>query len=91
MNAQLFQEEQGCFIPYKNLIRGVVYATTYPDQGWYIFKHGEGHTWWSSKYASIEQGEDDFIPSNGFYMFRLPTSDEFNKLNSTKLEEYEIY
>lgn len=91
MQAKIFQQEQGCDTEYKDLITETIYATIYPDQGWYIFKHGYGTTWYNSFYNTIQKGSDTFNPSNGFHLFRLATLEEIYKLQDTALTNYEIY
>jgi len=89
MKEKIFQQEQGCDIAYKDLSKGTIYATIYPEQGWYIFKEGESSTWWNA--GQITKGTDNFVPGNGFHLFRLATLEEIYKLKNIKLENYEIY
>lgn len=90
MNSLMYQQENGCDIPYDALQPEVVYTTCYPDQPWYLLKLGGTGLNCNAESGVVFEGTGSIYPGNGFHYFRLATADEIYLLTGEK-QHYEIY
>lgn len=66
-------------LSYNDLCNGQFYATEYPGQGKYIFKHGY-NLWYSESFMMLRTSDSNFNPKNGFNFFRKATKKEIEFL-----------